>query len=121
MHLNYNAQFSSSLNVSYMHTNSFSTWLSFHRQNGFAIFIFVVLEVNHAVILIFVWAIHRISGMETCRSKKKQQQGNEMILSFNKSNTMTEYLSVNNILWHQTPHTTLKDILLIWSTAEKQQ
>ena len=37
-----------------MHTISLSTWLFYHIQNGFATFILVILEVLHAVILIFV-------------------------------------------------------------------
>lgn len=51
---NYNCQISVSLNDSYMHTISPSTWLFYHIQNGFATFIFVILEVLQAVILIFV-------------------------------------------------------------------
>lgn len=63
---NYNCQISVSLNDSYMHTISPSTWLFYHIQNGFATFIFVILEVLQAVILIFVWAIHCISLMKNC-------------------------------------------------------
>lgn len=55
--------------MSHINSDSNSTWLLNYKKNGFAALIFVILEVLHAVILIFVGAIHSVSIVENCRRK----------------------------------------------------
>lgn len=44
----------------------FLTWLFDNKEDGFATGIFIILKTLHAIILIFVSAIHRICVMELC-------------------------------------------------------
>lgn len=54
--------------------NSYSTWLLYHVQDGFAAFVLVILEVLHAVVLIFVRAIHRVAVVQNCATQGKRNR-----------------------------------------------
>lgn len=47
----------------------FLTWLFDNKEDGFATGIFIILKTLHAIVLIFVSAIHRICVMELCVEK----------------------------------------------------
>lgn len=47
----------------------FLTWLFDNKEDGFATGIFIILKTLHAIVLIFVGAIHRICVMELCVEK----------------------------------------------------
>lgn len=63
-----------------MHTNFHSTWFFHDAQNGFAGNIYVILEVLHAVVLIFVRAVYSIAFFRLCgtRSCEDEEQGNTL-------------------------------------------
>lgn len=47
----------------------FLTWLFDNKEDGFATGIFIILKTLHAIVLIFVGAIHCICVMELCVEK----------------------------------------------------